>query len=136
MGAHPILDEGGLVTEIDTVASETVHPLLFRAGATRWAMNPGLVPMRLGTAVAIPARVAPLLRRAVAAFRPVLQTRTARARLRATSYRGVVTAAMVYDQIPVIDFFRMISDDVVIGAMDLRGTPLPYFFVLERTAAS
>jgi GXWXG protein/Domain of unknown function (DUF4334) len=195
MDAHPILDEGGHMTEIDTVASidellptvptttdealamfdaaepiepdfmigtwrgaelptghpldglleasgwwgkqfvdsDTVHPLLFRAGATRWAMNPGLVPMRLGTAVAIPARVAPLLRRAVAAFRPVLQTRTARARLRATSYRGVVTAAMIYDQLPVIDFFRKISDDVVIGAMDLRGTPLPYFFVLERT---
>jgi hypothetical protein len=114
------------------VDAETVHPLLICAGATRWAMNPGLVPMRLGLAAAIPARVAPLLRSVVAAFRPVLQTRTARARLRATSYRGVVTAAMVYDQIPVIDFFRKISDDVVIGAMDLRGTPVPYFFVLQR----
>jgi hypothetical protein len=136
MGAHPILDEGGLVTEIDTVDADTVHPLLFRAGATRWAMNPGLVPMRLGTTVAMPARVAPLLRWGVAAFRPVLQTRTAKARLRATSYRGVVTAAMVCDQLPVIDFFRKISDDVVIGAMDLRGTPVPYFFALQRTAAS
>ena len=114
------------------VDAETVHPLLIRTGATRWAMNPGLVPIRLGTAVAIPARLAPMLRRAVAALRPVLQTRTARARLRATSYRGVVTAAMVYDQLPVIDFFRKISEDVVIGAMDLRGTPLPYFFVLQR----
>ena len=116
------------------IDSETVHPLLFRAGSTWWVMNPGLVPMRLGTAVAIPARMAPLVRRAVAACRPVLQTRKARARLRATSYRGVVTAAMIYDQLPVIDFFRKISDDVAIGVMDLRGTPLPYFFVLERTA--
>jgi GXWXG protein/Domain of unknown function (DUF4334) len=198
MGAHPILGEGGHVTDVDTVPSidellstvptttdealamfdaaepiqpdfmigtwrgaelptghpldgllaasgwwgkqfvdsETVHPLLFRAGATRWAMNPGLVPMRLGLAVAIPARVAPLLRWGVAACRPVLQTRRARARLRATSYRGVVTAAMIYDQLPVIDVFRKISDDVAIGVMDLRGTPLPYFFVLERVSTS
>jgi hypothetical protein len=116
------------------IDAETVHPLVFRAGATRWAMNPGLVPMRLGRAVAMPARLAPVVRRAVAACRPVLRTRTAKARLRATSYRGVVTAAMVYDQIPVIDYFRKISDDVVIGAMDLRGTAAPYFFVLERAA--
>jgi hypothetical protein len=34
---------------------------------------------------------------------------------------------MIYDQLPVIDVFRKISDDVVIGAMDLRGTPVPYF---------
>jgi hypothetical protein len=26
------------------VDAETAHPLLFRAGETRWAMNPGLVP--------------------------------------------------------------------------------------------
>jgi hypothetical protein len=52
------------------VDADTVHPLVFRAGATRWAMNPGLVPMRLGRAVAIPARLAPLVRRAVAACRP------------------------------------------------------------------
>lgn len=114
------------------VDAETVHPLLMGAGETRWAMNPGLVPMRLGLAVAIPARVAPLVRWGVAALRPVLQTRAARARLRAISYRGVVTAAMVYDQLPVIDFFRKISDDVVIGAMDLRGSSAPYFFVLQR----
>ncbi|MDT5065317.1 MAG: hypothetical protein QOK02_1472 [Mycobacterium sp.] len=117
------------------VDPETVHPLLFRAGATRWAMNPGLVPMRPALTVAMPARIAPLLRWGVAALRPVLQTRKARARLRATSYRGVVTAAMVYDQIPVIDVFRRISDDAVIGAMDLRGSPVPYFFVLQRAAA-
>jgi hypothetical protein len=34
----------------------------------------------------------------------------------------------------VIDVYRKISDDVVIGAMDLRGTPVPYLFVLERTS--
>jgi hypothetical protein len=114
------------------VDADTVHPLLFRAGDTRWAMNPGLVPFRLGLAISIPHRVTPLVRWGVTALRPVLQTRAARARLRATTYRGVVTAAMVYDQLPVIDFFRKISDDVVIGAMDLRGSPVPYFFALQR----
>jgi hypothetical protein len=44
----------------------------------------------------------------------------------------VVTAAMVYDALPVIDVFRRVSDDVRLGAMDMRGLPSPFLFVLRR----
>ena len=39
---------------------------------------------------------------------------------------------MIYDQLPINDVFHRLSDDTVIGAMDLRGSSRPYFFVLRR----
>lgn len=116
------------------VDSETVHPLLFqrRDRKRSWALNPGLAPISLALKIRMPALAAPLLRSGIATLRPILQTRQARARLRTTTYRGQSTAAMIYDQLPIIDVFRKITDDIVIGAMDLRGTPQPYFFVLQR----
>ena len=39
---------------------------------------------------------------------------------------------MIYDQLPINDVFRRLTDDAVIGAMDLRGSRRPYFFVLHR----
>ena len=52
--------------------------------------------------------------------------------LREVTHRGVVTAAMVYDSLPIIDVFRRVDDDVRLGAMDMRGLPFPYLFVLRR----
>jgi len=37
---------------------------------------------------------------------PLLATRRPRARLRPVEYRGVTSAAMSYDQLPIIDVFR------------------------------
>ena len=39
---------------------------------------------------------------------------------------------MIYDQLPINDVFRLLGDDRVLGAMDLRGSAKPYFFVLRR----
>jgi hypothetical protein len=55
--------------------------------------------------------------------------------LRTTRYRGVDTATMIYDQLPINDVFRKLDDHSVIGAMDLRGSKKPYFFVLTRDNA-
>ena len=57
------------------------------------------------------------------------------ARLRSVEYRGAVTASMIYDRHPVIDHFRRVSDDVVLGAMDAKGDDAPLVFVLRRRAA-
>ena len=53
-------------------------------------------------------------------------------RARTTRYRDVDSATMVYDQVPINDVFRRLDDDTVIGAMDLRGSKAPYFFILRR----
>jgi hypothetical protein len=118
------------------VDAETVHPLLFadRAGRPR-PVDPALVPvavLRDHTAVAHH----PLARAAFGAVRPLLVTRKPKARLRAVEHRGVVTAAMVYDALPIVDVFRRVSAGTVLGLMDLRGLTAPFFFVLRRDPVS
>ncbi|WP_067486383.1 DUF4334 domain-containing protein [Actinomadura hibisca] len=54
------------------------------------------------------------------------------ARLREISYRGAVSAAMVYDTQPIIDHFRRVSDTVVLGAMDAKGQQDTLYFHLTR----
>lgn len=109
------------------VDTETVHPLLFHTADRRAAfpVDPARVPMGL------PVPRSPLLHRVITLGRPVLGTRKPAARLRATAYRGVVSATMVYDAKPINDVFRRLDPDAVLGCMDLRGAP-PYFFLLRR----
>jgi GXWXG protein/Domain of unknown function (DUF4334) len=112
--------------------AERVHPLLFtdRAGVPH-PVDPtpaplGLIrrhPRLLGT---LPARAgSPLARR-------LLRTRRPAGRVRTLCHRDVLTSALVYDRLPVIDVLRRVDDDVLIGLMDLRGVPQPYFFLLLR----
>ena len=53
-------------------------------------------------------------------------------RLREVEHRLSVTVAMVYDQMPVADHFRRISDSIVIGAMQTRGSDEVGYFYLAR----
>ena len=77
-----------------------------------------------------------LARTAFGGVRPRLSTNRPKARLRTVRHRGVDTAAMIYDALPVIDVFRRVGDDVLIGAMDMRGLAAPFFFLLHRDGAA
>lgn len=101
-------------------AVDAVHPLLFDDGAkgvfavdpVRFMSNPSL---------------------SKAAVRRVeLETDLPTARLRILVHRGVATAAMIYDGLAIIDSFRRVDQNTVLGLMDMRGMPLPYFFLLRR----
>jgi hypothetical protein len=114
---------------------ESVHPLLFRGrGGRPRPVDPALIPLGLVRDHAGLARLWPV-RTALGRLRPLLYTNRPKARLRTVEHRGVTTAAMVYDALPIIDVFRRVSADVVIGAMDMRGLPAPFFFLLERDDA-
>jgi hypothetical protein len=114
------------------VDAETAHPLLFRdrAGRPR-PINPAVAPLPLLRRWPSAARL-PGARAAFAAVRPLLSTGRATARLRMVEYRGLVSAALVYDRLPIIDVLRRVDDDTLLGLMDLRGLPEPYLFVLRR----
>lgn len=114
--------------------SETVHPLLFPTSDGRglWPLNPALAFGGLGIATKIPALKRQNFAGTIARLKPALQARGPKARLRTTRYRGVDTATMMYDQLPINDVFRLLDDRTVLGAMDLRGIKAPYFFVLQR----
>ncbi len=120
------------------VDTERVHPLLFPTadGTALWALNPAFAFAGLGVATKIPALKRRNFAGTITAMRPVLQAHGPKARLRTTRYRGVDTATMIYDQLPINDVFRSLDDapgsETVLGAMDLRGVGMPYFFVLHR----
>ncbi|CCG04499.1 DUF4334 domain-containing protein [Blastococcus saxobsidens] len=113
------------------VDAETVHPLLFGTRSGPRPVDPALIPVsvlrdRPGLAHSRAARLA------FRTVRPLLTTTKPKARLRAVEHHGILTAAMVYDALPIIDVFKQVSLDVRLGLMDLRGLPDPFFFVLRR----
>jgi hypothetical protein len=111
---------------------DDAHPLVFRAGRGHTtSVNPAFVPLTAVLRYPWLGR-APLAPALFAVIRPLLSTQKPRARLRMTEYRGIVTATMVYDALPVCDAFRRIDDDTLVGAMDARGLKLPFLFVLHR----
>ncbi|WP_299437219.1 DUF4334 domain-containing protein [uncultured Rhodospira sp.] len=111
---------------------DEVHPLVFETPCGSLVhINPALLPMglvlRFASLLKRPA-VAAVLRRAG----PVLGTRRPAARLRLMVFRGVPSAAMIYDRQPIVDVFRKIDDTTVLGVMDMREDRAPFFFVLRR----
>jgi hypothetical protein len=115
---------------------ESVHPLLFRGrGGQPRPVDPALIPLGLLRDHAGLARLWPV-RTVVGRVRPLLYTNRPTARLRTLEHRGVRTTAMVYDALPIIDVFRRVGPDIIIGAMDMRGLPAPFFFLLERDTSA
>ncbi|MCU1648744.1 MAG: hypothetical protein JWN03_9019 [Nocardia sp.] len=111
--------------------ADSVQPLLFAGpDGDVFPVDPRRVPLFLAGKVPI-AALRPV-RRSLALLRPVLSTRSPRARLRNLEFRGKSSAAMIYDHLPIIDVFRKVDDDTLLGVMDMRGMRDPYFFVLFR----
>ncbi|MDP1776604.1 MAG: DUF4334 domain-containing protein, partial [Moraxellaceae bacterium] len=54
------------------------------------------------------------------------------AQLRMVEYRGVSTATMIYDKHPIMDHFRQIDANTVLGVMDKKGDSMPLYFYLQR----
>lgn len=112
-------------------STEDVHPLVFGFGTTLFSVNLALIPLsatvRVGLMVPRPL-VETVGRRALRLAR----TSRPAARLRMMEHRGVVTATMVYDALPINDHFRRVTDDTMLGVMDRRGDERPFVFVLRR----
>ncbi|WP_280385700.1 DUF4334 domain-containing protein [Nocardia wallacei] len=114
--------------------ADRVQPLLFAGpDGDVFPVDPRRVPLAL--AGRIPLAGVRAARRLLPVLRPLLRTRAPRARLRDLEFRGKVGAAMVYDHLPIIDIFRAVDADTLLGVMDLRGMTDPYFFILRRARA-
>ncbi|TVP87913.1 MAG: DUF4334 domain-containing protein [Pseudomonadaceae bacterium] len=57
------------------------------------------------------------------------------AQMRMMEFDDVSSAALIYDSQPIMDYFRQINEDVIVGLGDIKGQPLDFFFWLEREAA-
>ena len=111
--------------------AESVHPLLFTGPHGPFPVNPSLVPLSLLRTRPQLAHASPV-RGAATRLLPLARTARPAARLREVAHRGTVSAAMIYDALPIVDHFRRVTDDVVLGLMDMRGLPEPFCFVLRR----
>ncbi|KAG2222031.1 hypothetical protein INT45_003676, partial [Circinella minor] len=60
--------------------------------------------------------------------------KTGRAQLRQVMFRGVLSTAMLYDDVPTIDHLRYVNDDLVMGASDIKGSEENgiFYFFLQR----
>ncbi|MCY1044920.1 DUF4334 domain-containing protein [Corallococcus sp. bb12-1] len=103
------------------IDAESVHPLLFftEDRAAVFPVDPRKWP-------------SPTIRGPVGPHRADVETAKFKARLRMTEYRGKLSATMIYDDWPTNDVFRQVDADTLLGVMDARGMPAPYFFVLRR----
>ena len=63
---------------------------------------------------------------------PMWITHQPQARLRLVEHRGVSSAAMVYDHLPIVDVFRRLDSHTLLGVMNARGISQPFFFTLRR----
>ena len=111
-------------------SAEDVHPLVHRGlSGGVYRVNPALLPLGLAARMPFAAALTQVL---FPVLGPLAATTRPRARLRMVAHRGVTTAAMIYDAKPVIDLFRRIDARSVMGLMDQRGAPAPFFFRLMR----
>ena len=123
------------------IDEETVHPLVFKERRGKlFFLNPDRVFKYYDIVLK-----SKLLNKVINSKKPMnrhqydcilkrFKTKRSKARLRQVEYRGKVSAAMVYDSLPIIDAFRKIDEHTLLGVMDMKGNfnDLGYFFILKR----
>jgi len=114
----------------ESIDRDNVHPLLFVDGDRIFSVNPKWMPPDL--ILNWPLARGKLARILFRAAGLLLQTTEAHACLRMLEYRGKVSAAMIYDTLPVIDAFRLVDHDTLFGVMEMRGMDKPFIFRLHR----
>lgn len=54
------------------------------------------------------------------------------AQLREVAYEGKVSACLIYDKYAMMDYFRKVTDNIVIGAGEIKGQGIALVFHLTR----
>lgn len=113
------------------VSPDCVHPLLFLDGSgSIFKISPNPQMMKLALSLPIPKNDA--VKPVFTLFNPLLKTEKSQARLRMMEYRGKVSATMIYDYLPIHDVFKKVDENTLLGLMDYKETPQPFFFILRR----
>ncbi|WP_052740716.1 GXWXG domain-containing protein [Mycobacterium sp. UM_Kg1] len=115
-------------------APNAVHPLVVRdASGNAFPLNPAIIPMRTITSpLPLPQFVSTVAPHLMSVSRRLLSARRYGADLVEVEHRGLTTTAMRYRDKPIVDYFRLVDEDTVLGAMEYPGMPGPYSFLLQR----
>lgn len=112
------------------IDTDNVHPLLFSSGSEIFKVDPNPTITNLGLKFPLPKDSA--LKPVYATMSKLLKTEESKARIRMMEYRHQVSATMIYDYLPIHDVFRKIDNNTVLGLMDWKRMPQPFFFILKR----
>ncbi len=112
-------------------SADRAYPLIFADSRGLFSVNPALVPVTVAVRYGWALRSSLIFRLGRPTMR-LLPTSRPKARLRMMEYRGVPTGTMSYDALPANDHFRKVTENALVGAMDLRGLSSPFMFVLRR----
>ncbi|PAD19669.1 DUF4334 domain-containing protein [Terribacillus saccharophilus] len=116
------------------IDEEHVHPLIFKkSNGVLYTISPSLLPLNLllQSLKNIPKQI---LSPSMTILRPILNTNKSAARLRKVNHRGKVTSAMIYDNKGIIDIFRKIDENTLLGIMDIKeqSSDKTFFFILRK----
>ena len=99
------------------------------------AVDPVFFPIKVVTKLGGIGRSA-RVRNLFSHIRPRVRAKGTTARLELRMDDGAMTAAMVYDKQPIIDYFRKVDQDQVAGMMVVEGDERRFFFRLTRVEGS
>ncbi|MFP7478893.1 DUF4334 domain-containing protein [Terribacillus saccharophilus] len=116
------------------IDAEHVHPLIFKkSDGVLYTISPSFLPINLllQSLQNIPKKI---LSPSMTILRPILHTSKSAARLRKVNYRGKVTSAMIYDNKGIIDVFRKVDANTLLGIMDIKdqSSDKTFFFILRK----
>jgi Domain of unknown function (DUF4334)/GXWXG protein len=107
-------------------------PLLFRWNERRLIpIDPARIPLRLALRFHSVGRTR-AARNLFSCLQRGLRAEGTVASLDIMPFQGVASAAMAYDDQPIVDHFRRLDDRRIMGAMTIQGDDRIYFFELER----
>lgn len=115
----------------ELIDPDTVHPLLF-LDAQGKIIKVAPPPMLIDWVLEFPLVKNDFMKPLLTLASSLLKTEKSQARLRMMAYREKVSATVIYDYLPINDSFRKIDDNTVLGIMDFKDLPQPFFFVLKR----
>lgn len=117
------------------ISADIVHPLLFKRGTKApYQLTSQGLPLK--TILKYPIALPPLFIPILTPVKWILNQKKPTARLREMNYRGKVSVGMVYDYQPIIDHFRKIDPETMLGVMDCKYLEGPFFFQLHREASN
>ncbi|MEM6256257.1 MAG: DUF4334 domain-containing protein [Cyanobacteria bacterium P01_D01_bin.156] len=114
---------------------ETVHPLLFLDPQGE-IIKVAPQPLAMKWGLKLPGLKSDLMQPLLGLTTSLLKTEESQARLRMMEYRSKVSATMIYDYLPINDAFRKVDDDTLLGVMDYKESPQPFFFILRRDSGA
>jgi len=106
--------------------------LLFCSSERRLtAIDPKWIPLQLALRFHGVGRTG-IARNLVSYLQRCLRARGPVASVKTMVFDGVESAALAYDDQPIVDYFRRVDEKRVMGAMKITGDARIYFFELER----